>query len=157
MCTQDLREEYENKEMKKVLILYTSQNGSTHKVAEGMKSAFENAGFLVDLYRVNSAEKICFDNYEIIGIGCPTYIFRPSYEMMDYLDSCIGLSDKKVFTFVTYGIDVGDGANFLRRKIKKLRAVDVGYFTCTGRDLFPGYTDRGYLFSNNSPKNIELS
>lgn len=142
--------------MKKFLIIFSSQNGSTQKVAETIQESLIKGGHQADIRNTKTTEKIDVNKYDFIGIGCPTYYFRPSYEMMGYLDSLVDLKSKRIFTFVTYGSEIGDGANWLRKKMKKMGAVDIGHISCPGRHMFPGYTSRGYLFSPNSPSTDEL-
>jgi flavodoxin/NAD-dependent dihydropyrimidine dehydrogenase PreA subunit len=142
--------------MLKTAIIYASQNGSTKKIAERINTALTKEGADVSLFNIHQKEDINIDNYDLIGIGCPTYISRPSYAIMDILDKLANLENKKVFTFVTYGSEIGDGSNLLRNKIRKMRGIDVGYLTSTGKHLFPGYTKNGYLFSPKDPTNEGL-
>jgi flavodoxin/ferredoxin len=142
--------------MKKVIIIYSSQNGSTYKIADRIKTTFLNTGNKVDLINTRQSQKLNLGDYDLIGIGCPVYMFRPSYEIIDFIDSIKDLKGKKIFTFVTYGSEIGDGANILRKRINKLGAIDAGHFSCAGKHLFPGYTNRGYLFSPESPTNNDL-
>ena len=142
--------------MLKAAVIYSSQNGSTQKIAKRISDALINEGNEVTLINTNQGEKIIIEDFDIIGIGCPTYISRPSYEIMDFLDSIKNFHNKKVFTFVTYSTEIGDGANRLRKKIKIMNGIDIGHISCTGKNLFPGYTKYGYLFSPKNPDDKEM-
>ncbi len=142
--------------MKKGLIIYSSQNGSTQKVAKKIGESFNKKGYGVDLFKIAQGKQIVIDTYDFLGIGCPTYMYRPSYAMLDFIDSLTNLTGKKVFTFVTFGSIIGDGANWLRERIDRQGADLIGHFSCSGRDLFPGYTDQGYLFSPDGPTEKEM-
>ena len=137
-------------------VIYSSQNGSTQKVAKRIKNALISEGNKVSLFNTKQKEKINIHDFDLIGIGSPTYISRPSYEIMDFLDSIRDFSNKKVFTFVTYSTEIGDGANWLRKKIKSLHGIDAGHIACAGKNHFPGYTKYGYLFSPENPTNKEM-
>lgn len=140
----------------KVLIIYTSQNGSTLKVAQTLKKGFEHYAYETDLYRIKEVEDRNIADYSIIGIGYPTYFYRPSYEVINFINNH-SFDGKKVFTFVTFGTDIGDGANQIRKMLKHKKAIEIGYFSCHGRDLFPGYTKNGYVFSPDGPTQDELT
>jgi flavodoxin/NAD-dependent dihydropyrimidine dehydrogenase PreA subunit len=142
--------------MKKGIILYSSQNGSTKKVAEKICKGLNENGCLASISEIDVSSPKHFDEFDFVGIGSPVYYFRPSYLVMDYIDSIEFFSNKPVFTFVTYGSEIGAGVNWLRKKLIKQRAIDIGHFRCQGKHLFPGYTSRGYIFSPESPTKKEL-
>jgi flavodoxin/NAD-dependent dihydropyrimidine dehydrogenase PreA subunit len=143
--------------MEKGIVLYSSQNGSTKKVAERICAGLTKNGCQADMAEINDSAPRQLAGFDFIGIGAPVYMFRPSYKVTDYIDLARNFSGKPVFTFVTYGSEVGDGANWLRKKLAGLKVVDMGHFQCCGRHLFPGYTGRGYVFSPSSPTEQELS
>jgi flavodoxin/NAD-dependent dihydropyrimidine dehydrogenase PreA subunit len=143
--------------MKKGIILYSSQNGSTKKVAEKICKGLNENGCQASISEIDVTSPKHFDEFDFVGIGSPVYYFRPSYLVMDYIDSIVDLSNKPVFSFSTYGSEIGDGANWLRKKLAKRKAVDIGHFRCRGKHFFPGYTNRGYVFSPESPTEKELS
>jgi flavodoxin/NAD-dependent dihydropyrimidine dehydrogenase PreA subunit len=142
--------------MEKGLIVYSSQNGSTHKVAERIRDGLVEGGSSVELYKIGQSDSIQIEDYSFIGVGSPTYMFRPSYAVLDFLDRIGNLKNKKVFTFTTYGSELGDGAFWLRCRLRKMNAVIIDQLSCTGKHLFPGYTSRGFWFSPNRPTDREL-
>ncbi len=133
------------------LVLYSSHNGSTEKIARKIEAGLNRKGVKTDLVNLDKGDHIPKRDYDFYGIGSPVYIFRPSYKIMNALDGLDSLSGKPVFTFVTFGAEIGDGANWLRSKLAGKKAVDLGHFQCRGKNLFPGYTGRGYSFSPESP------
>lgn len=143
--------------MLKGIIIYSSQNGSTKKIAERIKERLQNEKTEVDLYNTHQGQTINLSKYDFIGIGCPVYNLRPSYEMLDFLDKLNGLRQKKIFTFVTYGTEIGDGANWLRKKLQQFGAIDIGHLSVSGKFMFPVYIKMGYLFSPNGPTDFELN
>jgi flavodoxin/NAD-dependent dihydropyrimidine dehydrogenase PreA subunit len=143
--------------MKKGIIIYSSQNGSTKKVAEKICKGLNENGCQTSISEIDVKNPKHFDGFDFVGIGSPVYYFRPSYLVMDYIDSISDLSNKPFFTFATYGSEIGDGANWLRKKLTKRNAIDIGHFRCQGKHLFPGYTCRGYIFSPESPTEKELT
>jgi len=143
--------------MKKGIIIYSSQSGSTKKVAAKICEGLNKKGCQATILEIGDMAPKQFDEFDFIGIGSPVYYFRPSFLVMDYIDSVKGLSGKPIFTFVTYGSEIGDGANWLRNKLSACKTIDIGHFRCHGRHLFPGYTSRGFIFSPESPTEQELN
>ncbi len=133
------------------VVVYSSQNGSTEKIAKEIKAGLNRNGVETDLVNIDRGSHISNQEYDFYGFGSPVYIFRPSYKIMAALDDLGSLSGKPVFTFVTFGADIGDGANWLRRELARRKTIDIGHFQCCGKNLFPGYTSRGYYFSSDSP------
>jgi flavodoxin/NAD-dependent dihydropyrimidine dehydrogenase PreA subunit len=143
--------------MKKGIILYSSQNGSTKKIAARICEGMNKSGCHVSVLEISDRAPKLFYEFDFIGFGAPVYYFRPSNLVMNYIDSIHDLSGKPVFTFVSYGSEIGAGANWLRRKLAKRNTIDIGHFRCHGKHLFPGYTSRGYVFSPESPTEQELN
>jgi flavodoxin/ferredoxin len=141
--------------MTTALVIYSSQNGSTENIAKKIEAGLNRNGVETDLVNIDKGGRISKQDYDFYGIGSPVYIFRPSYKIMNALDDLSFLSGKPVFTFVTFGAEIGDGANWLRRKLARGKTIDLGHFQCRGKNLFPGYTSRGYCFSSDSPTTKE--
>jgi flavodoxin/ferredoxin len=142
--------------IRKVLIATFSQTGSTLQVAEEISKGLQSMGCDVDYYVINGKQLPKTDDFDIIGIGTPAYIFRPPFIVSDFVNSLPDLKGKSFFVFTLYGTFPGDTGNYIRRKLRKKHARDVGYFLCHGADYFIGYLKRGYLFSPDSPSNFEL-
>jgi flavodoxin/NAD-dependent dihydropyrimidine dehydrogenase PreA subunit len=141
--------------MAKGLIVYTSQNGTTEDVAGHIAEGLASSGHVVD--RVDLRERPSASGYDFLGVGSPACIFRPSYLALDFIGGLAPLAQLPFFTFVTYGTDIGDAANWLRRRLIAKGGAEVGHFRCRGKHLFPGYTHRGVLFCPSSPVPDEIA
>jgi ferredoxin len=93
----------------------------------------------------------------MIGVGSPTYFYRPPFVVMDFVNKLGGIQNKSTFVFISYGTHMGDCGNWIRRKLKSKGSKDLGYFTSHGKDYWMGYLKRGVLFSPDSPTEKELS
>jgi flavodoxin/ferredoxin len=142
--------------IRKVLIATFSQTGSTLQVAEEISEGLQIMGCEVDYYIINGKQIPKTDDFDIIGIGAPAYIFRPPFVVSDFVNALPDLKGKSFFVFILHGTFPGDTGNYIRRKLRKKHARDVGYFLCHGPEYFIGYLKRGYLFSPDSPSNFEL-
>lgn len=96
-------------------------------------------------------------SYDIIGIGTPTYFFRPPFIVMDFVKRLNGLKGKSSFVFILHGTHQGICGNWIRRELSKKGTTDIGYFRSYGADYWIGYIKRGTLFSHNSPTTQEQS
>jgi len=143
--------------MIKVLIATFSQNGSTKKIADQIAQGLGSSNCEVTLLSITENKCPDLKEYDIIGIGTPTYFFRPPFIIMDFVKNLYGLETKSFFVFILHGTDQGDCGNWIRREFNKKGSRDIGYFTSFGADFWIGYIKRGTMFSNSSPTVLELS
>jgi flavodoxin/NAD-dependent dihydropyrimidine dehydrogenase PreA subunit len=143
--------------MKKALIATFSQNGSTTKIADQIGKGVSSSNCEVTQLLITANSIPDLKEYDIIGIGTPTYFFRPPFVVMDFVKALEGIENKSSFVFALYGTDQGDCGNWIRRKLKKKGSRDVGYFKCFGADYWLGYIKRNIFFSHTSPTEQELS
>lgn len=142
--------------MARVLIASFSQTGSTKKVADLITKGLQSSNWEITHFNISGNDTPKLDNYDIIGIGSPTYFFRPPFMVMDFVNNLDGLRNKSTFVFVTHGTHKGDCGNWIRKALKKKGSDDLGYFYAYGEDYWLGYVKRGVLFSPGSPSTEEL-
>lgn len=143
--------------MTKVLIATFSQNGSTRKVADQIALGLGSSDFHVTQMSITGKESPDVKEYDIIGIGTPTYFFNPPYNVMDFVKNLKGLEGKSTFVFVLHGTNQGNCGNWIRKELNKKGSRDLGYFRSYGADYWIGYIKRGTMFSHTSPDPQELS
>lgn len=142
--------------MARVLIASFSQTGSTKKVAEQIAKGLQFSNWEITHFNISGNDMPKLENYDIIGIGSPTYFFRPPFVVMDFVQKLDGLKNKSTFVFVTHGTHKGECGNWLRKSLLRKGSVDLGYFNTFGEDYWLGYIKRGVLFSSGSPSTEEL-
>jgi flavodoxin/ferredoxin len=142
--------------IRKALIATFSQTGSTIRIAEEIAKGMQSMGCEVDYHIINGKQLPETGNFDIIGIGTPAYIFRPPFIVSDFVNSLPDLKGKSFFVFTLHGTFPGDTGNYIRKKLRRKHARDVGHFLCHGPDYFIGYLKRGYLFSPDAPSNFEI-
>lgn len=142
--------------MSKSLIVYFSLGGTTTQVAESVAAGLRAAGQEVTLCNIKDQHPPTLDGYDTLGIGSPTYYFRPPFNVMDYVNGLPALDGLPTFVFVLHGTYLGDAGNMIRRTLAQKHAREVGYFHCHGADFFVGYLKEGYLFSPDHPVAEEL-
>ena len=140
----------------KVLIATFSQTGTTEAVAEVITAGFESTGATCTHIRIGRDAIPDVDQFDLIGIGSPAYVFRPPFAVTDFLKSLSPMRGKPFFTFVLYGTYPGATGNRIRRRLRRKGGVDLGYFKAAGADRFIGYLKAGVLFSPGHPDKDEL-
>jgi flavodoxin/ferredoxin len=143
--------------MSKSLIVYFSQGGTTARVAESIAAGLRAAQWTADLCNIKDEQPPDASEYDLIGIGSPVYIYRPPFNVMDYVESLPNLTGLASFVFVLYGTNRSDTGTILRHSLARKGAREVGYFHSRGADYFLGYLKRGYLFSPDHPTADELA
>ena len=71
--------------MKKVLIAYFSQGGTTLSITEQILKGMEDKQFHVDLYNMAYGHPPDIRDYDMLGIGSPVYIFRPPFIVTQFI------------------------------------------------------------------------
>lgn len=142
--------------MSKCLIVYFSQNGTTASVAARIAVGLRAEGFSVDLHNLQDVKAPDPGGYDLLGVGSPTYVFRPPFVVLDYLRDLPVLNGLPAFAFLLYGTHPGDAGTMIRRKLSQRGAREVGYYRALGVDRYLGYLKLGYLFSPGHPMPAEL-
>lgn len=141
----------------KVLIATFSQRGSTRKIADKIAFGLINSNFEVTHYTIKGNEAHDISNFDIIGIGTPTFFFKPPFVVQDFVKKLEGIQNKASFVFITYGSIGGHCGSWLLRHLRKKGALNLGYFKSRGPDYWMGYVKRSVLFSPESPTGQELA
>jgi ferredoxin len=139
-----------------ILIATFSQTGTTLKVAERITEALHSFGHKTIFHKIGDNPLPDINDFDVIGIGTPVYIFRPPFIVSDFVNNLPDLQGKKFFTFVQFGTIPGDCGNRLRKALLKKHGMDMGYHLTRGADYFIGYIRRETLFSPSSPDETDL-
>ena len=132
--------------MPKSLIVYFSQGGTTVHIAESIAEGLRAANHDVHIHNIKDGQPPDPRNYDILGIGSPTYYFRPPFNVIEYLNGLPDLVGKSFFVFVLHGTYSGDTGNIIRRTLERKGAREIGYSRCLGADYFLGISSGGISF-----------
>lgn len=138
--------------MPKSLIVYFSQGGTTARVAESIAAGLRAAEWDADLRNMVDGPPPAADGYDLIGIGSPVYMYRPPFNVVDYVNGLPDMSGLPSFVFLVHGTYRSDAGTTIRRALARKGAREVGYYHCHGADYFLGYLKRGVLFFARSPR-----
>jgi len=142
--------------MKKCLLVYYSLGGTTKRIANEISEGLESTGFEVDTHDITTGLAPSIANYDLLGIGSPSYISRPPFIITDYLKSLPKLNIP-YFTFILHGAHIGDAGNWIRKRLRKKGGRDVGYFKCNGEEKFYAYVKRGVVTYPSHPDAEDLN
>ncbi len=142
--------------MKKVLIVYFSQGKTSMCVADAIRGGLSKAGHQITLWNLMDGQPPDPLDYDVFGIGSPTYYYRPPFNVMDYVNGLPDMTGKCAFVFVLGGTHWGNTGNRIRRALALKGAQEVGYFHCLSASYFLGYLKVGYLFSAEHPTAEDL-
>ncbi|MCG8563655.1 MAG: hypothetical protein MI747_01080, partial [Desulfobacterales bacterium] len=131
----------------KASILTFSQTGNTLKAGISIGTGLMDNGF--DVSHVNFLQRKKWDpgDADLIGIGCPVFENRPAEVMGDFLlNSCVDLSTKKAFVFISSGGSPAKSLWHLGKAVTLSGATVLGGIQlrgiCTYPSLFGIYPNR---------------
>jgi flavodoxin/ferredoxin len=133
------------------MVAYFSQGGTTARVAGAIASGLRAAGYEIDLHDIQAGGPPDPGNYDLLGVGSPTYYYRAPSNVLDWVRNLPDLDGLPAFAFALYGTYRGDAGNDIRHALARKGARDVGYFHAKGADYYLGYLKLGYLFSPDYP------
>lgn len=89
--------------MKRALVLFHSLFGNTKAVAQSLAKGLQETGLEVDCQSIDEVDINTIPNYDLIAIGSPTHMIRPSKQMKEFLEKLrtLNLSGLVGFSFDT--------------------------------------------------------
>ena len=137
--------------MKKTLIVYFSQAGSTRKAAQAVAVGLRGAGHEVDLHDLTTGRAPSPIGYDAFGVGTPVYVFRPPFNVSRYLDGLPDLNGLPFFVLLqSAGLEV-DAGNAVRGTLRRKGGREVGFLKGKGADYALPWIRHGIMFSHEHP------
>ncbi len=99
--------------MKKALIAYFSQGGTTARIAKEISKGLGNREYEADLYSITDESIPDIKDYDLIGVGSPVYIFRPPFNVLEFVNQLPDLNGLPFFVFMLHGTHPGTAGNVL--------------------------------------------
>ena len=138
----------------KSVVIYFSQTGNTKKAAEAIQGGIRSAAGHCDLLRVQDAEVGNLSGYDLIGVGGPVFVFKPSVNLNIFMSRLSPLKGKPCFIFATHGGHPGNFMPAARRILERQGLEVIGAFDCDGEVTRPSYP---YPFwTGGHPDQIDL-
>ena len=91
----------------KTLIICFSQTGHTQRVAEEIRSGILEASDSCDLVALADVDQECLDDYDLVGLGCPVFYYKPPFHVSQFMEELPQLVGKQWFVFCSHGSVMG--------------------------------------------------
>jgi flavodoxin/Fe-S-cluster-containing hydrogenase component 2 len=110
----------------KVLIVYFSQTGNTEKLAKNIQEGIINSGNLCDLVKIKDVDITKLTDYELIGLGCPTFFYREPVNIRKLIAKFPKGNGKHIFIFATHGSCLGNNFYYMTEELKEQDYLVIG-------------------------------
>jgi ferredoxin/flavodoxin len=134
--TRESRADYPNfktRNPKKVLILWYSQTGHTHRYARLIGCILKGKDLTVDSHEIQEIDKNLLPDYDLIIIGTPVFYYDTPSNVSEWLEKIPSIKGTPVAAFVSFGGPEGNQHNASCHILKLL--ADKGGVP-VGRDAF---------------------
>ena len=136
--------------MKTAIIYVSSHHGNTKKVLDAIVN-LDN----ITLFDINKVKLPDISSYDAIGFASGIY-FHKFQKSIEKLALELDLTDKKVFTIYTCGINYINYAKSIQKKIKSQPCEFIGGFSCRGYDTYGFFKKIGGI-AKNHPNEKDLN
>ncbi len=139
----------------KVQIIYFSQTGGTEKIAQKIKEGITESKNQCDLVKIKQADLTNLKDFDLIGIGCPTFFYREPVNIRNLIQKLPISNNQHIFIFATHGSCLGNTFYYMISALK-----EKGYLVIGG---FDSYSDSSLQFypspmhTSGHPDEIELN
>ena len=137
-----------------VLIACFSQTGGTEKIAKMIQEGIINSNNeckLVNLIHTNPKN---LNEYDIIGIGAPTFYFREPVNVRNFIKKLDVVDGKHSFLFCTHGSIIGNTFYHMNEELSKKGYITIGAFDSYALSSMQYYPK--IVHTVNHPDDIEL-
>jgi flavodoxin/Fe-S-cluster-containing hydrogenase component 2 len=137
----------------KILIIYFSQTGGTELIAKQIRNGVLKSGNECVIIKLKDINAINLDDFDIIGLGCPTFFYREPYNVRNFILNLPNLS-KHAFIFATHGSCLGNTFYYLSEELKAKGLVVIGGFDSYSDSSLQFYP--APMHTHGHPDEIEL-
>jgi flavodoxin/NAD-dependent dihydropyrimidine dehydrogenase PreA subunit len=125
-------------------VIYFSQTGNTRQVAETIQETLAALAGSCALVRLEDADPMLVERYDLIGLGAPAFYFREPYNVQKFLEELPDHSGKPkpFFFFVTHGGTPGAISQRICGLAARQGFVTLDFYQCLGYDTYPPFASR---------------
>jgi len=112
----------------KVLVIYFSQSGGTEKIANEIREGIIKSGNSCDLVKIKEVDLTKLDQYDLIGLGCPTFFYREPVNIQRFIQNLPQMKGKHIFIFASHGSCLGNTFYYMNEALKERGYIIIGAF-----------------------------
>lgn len=139
-------------------VIYFSQTGNTRQMAETIQETLAALTGSCALVRLEDADPLLVERYDLIGLGAPAFYFREPYNVQKFLEELPDHSGnpRPFFFFVTHGGTPGAIAERICGLAARQGFVTLDFYQCLGYDTYPPFASRVPASGEGHPDQQDL-
>ena len=137
-----------------VLLIYFSQTGGTEKTASKIQEGIIYSDNNCDIIEMKKAENKNLNDYDLIGIGTPTFYYREPINVKDFIQKMKKRDGKHCFIFCTHGSVIGNTFYYMQEELSKNGYIVIGNFDSYSASSIQFYPE--IMHTIKHPDEIEL-
>ena len=137
-----------------VLITYFSQTGNTERIAEAIRKVITESDNNCKLVRIRDFKKENVENFELIGIGTPTFFYREPVNVHNFIKKLNKQDGKHCFLFCTHGSMIGNTFYYMNEELKRKGFLAIGTFDTYASSSIQFYPQP--MHTEGHPDDIEI-
>lgn len=141
----------------KTLIIYFSQTGNTRKIAECIRDGIIDVTGQCDTKTMEDVDANLLLNYDLVGLGAPVFYYKEPFNVRDFIEALPDLNGQHWFVFCTHGNVIGNFFPSITQRLKKRRAVVIGFHNCYANITVPFYPKPSYTSGHPDAEDLEQS
>jgi len=137
-----------------ILLIFFSQTGGTERIAYKIQEGILNSDNNCDIIEMKKAENSYLNNYDLIGIGTPTFYYREPINVKNFIQKMKKVGGKHCFIFCTHGSVIGNTFYYMEEELSK-----NGYLVIDNLDSYSASSIQFYpeiMHTIKHPDEIEL-
>lgn len=138
----------------RVLIIYFSQTGNTEKIGKKIQEGIIASGNECSLVKIKQAEMNQILNYDLIGIGTPTFYYREPKNVQNFLQGLNKVENKHFFLFRTHGAIPGNTFYYMAKTINEKGGLIIAHFDSYASSSLQFYPE--VMHTAGHPDEIDL-
>lgn len=138
----------------KVLMVLFSQTGGTEKIGKSIQKGIIKSGNACEIVEIKKAKNQIFDDYDLIGIGTPTFFYREPYNVKHFIHHMDEGNGKHCFMFCTHGSIIGNTFYFMWEGLTKQGYTVIDSFDCYSESSIQFYPD--IMHTAHHPDDLEI-
>ncbi len=139
----------------KSLIISFSQTGNTNRVANSIAEGIKEETDSCVVTDLESVDLDSFEDYDLVGLGCPVFYFKEPYNVRDFIENLPPLSGKDWFIFCTHASVMGVTLNSMSEGLEKKGIRVIGSHHTYADATIPFYPYPTLTTGHPDPQDLE--